>query len=110
MKTMMRQTINNFFFFSLTKCFISAMFIYKMGNTTKRAKRRRQMGENLNGVPELKDAPDWSEVIKLCAYQIKSVREHGRSTKDIAHHTYEAAMKAVYGEDVWEWIRANDKG
>jgi hypothetical protein len=53
-------------------------------------------------VPPLEDI-DYSKVKKECEVHIQEIAD-GKVDTDAEHWIYEAAMEAVYGKDVWNWV------
>jgi hypothetical protein len=49
-------------------------------------------------VPRPLPTMDWNPVIKLCGYHLKTLQHQTKQ------YIYEAAMEAVYGDGVWDWI------
>jgi hypothetical protein len=46
---------------------------------------------------------DFSQVKKACEVHIQEIAD-GKVDTDAEHWIYEAAMEAVYGKDVWDWV------
>ena len=76
-------------------------------------KELRDAGEidDLNKLKK-KDKPkrrmdiDWSDVISQCEDHIALLYSGGYHPDDDGeHYLYEAVMEAVFGEDIWDWIR-----
>lgn len=55
--------------------------------------------------PELRSAPDFSEIVPLCISYIETVEKGETADSDLREYIFEAAMSACYGADVWNWIR-----
>jgi hypothetical protein len=47
--------------------------------------------------------PDFSEVLDLCKVHILDISRN-ETDEDTIHYIYEAAMEAIYGQDIWQWI------
>ena len=56
--------------------------------------------------PKVRETPDFTALIAACVYFVESVANGSCDEVDGKLHIYEAALTAVYGEDVWEWKRA----
>jgi hypothetical protein len=55
--------------------------------------------------PEPNPNPDFSELKDIClAYLDKVEKGDGNFTEDEKHYIFEAAINAIYGEHVWEFI------
>jgi hypothetical protein len=46
--------------------------------------------------------PDWSKVEEMLVKHVRRLFEDGYGTKDVKQYVFEAAMEAVYGEDIWK--------
>lgn len=54
--------------------------------------------------PRKLEKPDFSKLIEHLEGGIESaIQNDGYPGKDFAHYTFEAAMEAVYGPNVWDW-------
>ena len=53
----------------------------------------------------------WDPIVSVCQEEIKQIAESGYSDsdEDIKEYIYEAAMEAVYGKSIWDWIREQEK-
>jgi len=58
----------------------------------------------LREVPKPIENPDWSGVIQNCQERLKEYVEGAQTDSDLPHYVYEAAMSAVFGPDVWDWL------
>lgn len=58
-------------------------------------------------VPEPVENPDWAGVISLAKKTIENVNNNGYLGKDMEHYAYEEVMKAVYGNNIFDWINKN---
>ena len=65
-----------------------------------RRKRERERAE----MPTPIINPDWSHVIMLCAGYIAELAKANHEPKDSREYIFEAAIEAIYGEKVWQWI------
>lgn len=61
---------------------------------------RRKMYKPL----QLKD-PDFTELKKICQEYIDSYADNGFVDDDLEHYIFEEALKAIFGEHVWQWIK-----
>jgi len=50
-----------------------------------------------------KTVRDYSKVEKACEVHIQELAD-GRLDEDSEHYIYEAAMEAVYGKKIWDWV------
>ena len=50
--------------------------------------------------------PDFCELIKLVINGIHETVENKREDEDFCHHVYEEALKAIYGEGIFEWLNS----
>jgi hypothetical protein len=48
---------------------------------------------------------DYSQVKKACERHIQNLAD-GDQERDDEHWIYEAAMEAVYGKKVWDWVNS----
>jgi len=71
---------------------------------------RREQANRLANKPKELAEKDWSSVINSCNEQIDHLMKEGRGVKDICCWVYEAAMIAVFGENIWDWINELDDG
>lgn len=55
--------------------------------------------------PQPLQSPDYTALKELCALYIDAVAKRGWPTDDDKRHIFEAAMEAIYGPDVFEWVR-----
>jgi hypothetical protein len=51
---------------------------------------------------------DSSSIKEMCVDYIKTIQKEGREPKDFKEYLYEEALKAVFGDDVFEWINEQD--
>lgn len=52
--------------------------------------------------PKPLEQPNYKELEELCEYHLK----HLNDDDDSEHYIYEAAIEAIYGEDVWDYINS----
>ena len=65
--------------------------------------RREQARKDANK-PQMLDNPDFSKVIAYCKDYMDAFNQTGRSSDTIALDIFVASLKAVFGENVYEWI------
>ena len=56
-----------------------------------------------NEFPQAADDPDFSEMQSLC-YQYLTSLQDGERFKDPEVYVFEEAMKAIYGNKVFDWV------
>ena len=54
--------------------------------------------------PKPKEDINWDSVIARCVSYIDTLAKHKYEEKDHTHYTWEEAMRAIFGNDVWDWI------
>jgi len=62
---------------------------------------RKQAAEN--PMPTPKPVPDFKNLVVMCQEHIQEIAV-GNNNNDTEHYIYEAAINAVYGDEVWKWI------
>ena len=67
-------------------------------------KREKEEEEREKPLPLPMIDQDFTQVIKLCESYINDLDKDGWVDEDMDHYIFEAAMEAVYGKSVWEWI------
>ena len=55
-------------------------------------------------IPKPLDSPDLSGLIQACKNYLISLRDDGIANDDCDVYISEAALTAIYGEDVFDWI------
>lgn len=55
--------------------------------------------------PEPLQTHSWATVEGLCEQYVNDLDEKGWVDDDLKHYIFEAAITAVFGHTVWEWIR-----
>lgn len=65
-------------------------------------KRKRQKDEAER--PKQLEDVDLTQLRESCQYQIDHLATHGYTAKDADHYIYEAAMIAIFGKGVFQWI------
>jgi len=68
-------------------------------------KRRKKVKD---AKPTPLETPNFSGVIATVTEYIDSLAE-GHEPKDIKQYTFEAAVEAVYGRSVWNWINSRER-
>jgi hypothetical protein len=69
----------------------------------KQAVKDREEAERLAAKPKPLDNIDWSRVIAGAQEEADCISEHGYDPKDSEHWIYEEVMKAVFGNDYFDW-------
>jgi hypothetical protein len=64
----------------------------------------QQYGAIKGRKPESLDNPNFEEVIVRCKEYLNFVEEHRQSQKDAKIYIFEAALEAVYGSGVFEYL------
>ena len=54
--------------------------------------------------PEILSNPDFEELMELCQTSLDEIVENGELDSDTKEYIYEAAMEAVFGKAVWDYI------
>ena len=54
--------------------------------------------------PKQVSDPDLTDLRKVCKHYIQSIAEQKGYDEDMEHYVFEAAVLAIYGPDIWEWI------
>jgi len=70
--------------------------------------RRKEEAER-QAMPVPLDNPDWSVVTKYCKGYIEDLHTKGYTHTDDKQYIFEAAMNAVFGKNVWQWINAKQR-
>jgi hypothetical protein len=65
----------------------------------KEIERRRN-----ESIPVPVSNPDWSDLIRYCNGHINLLAQKGYAWDDSEHRIYGAALKAVFGPNVFDWI------
>jgi len=55
--------------------------------------------------PEIAKNPDFTEVINQCSDYVNAIANNGYADEDRKQWVFEAALIAVFGDRVFEWIR-----
>lgn len=70
-------------------------------------KKLKKKWENL---PKVVSEPDLTELVEVCNEYIDSIKETGRHNKDGEHWIFEESLKAIYGDNIFDWVNENDQG
>lgn len=73
-------------------------------------RRLNEIKEKMNTRPKILKLPNLKHLINACEDHINSIKEQGRANKNDENYIYEEALKAIYGEDIFDWINKYDKG
>lgn len=65
---------------------------------------RRKKEKEAGQVPQPLMHPNWSDTTQQCIGYIQAIAVDGYVDEDLEHYIFEAAINAVYGEDVWKWV------
>lgn len=65
---------------------------------------RREKAERPKPLPP--EDMDFSSAISNCEEYIEQLAESQYVDEDTRHYIFEATMGAVYGRDVWKWVRS----
>lgn len=57
------------------------------------------------GVPVPLPDPDFSKLTNMMVDGLEEYASTGHTDDDFEHYVYEAALEAVFGDGVWEWMR-----
>lgn len=68
--------------------------------TIKQLEQELEKRKNIKPLPK-ETTPDFSTVVRLCVQHINLLPDN---SNDFENAIYEAAMEAVYGEKVFDWI------
>ena len=62
-----------------------------------------ELDKRKNEHPEPLQVYNFSELVGACKEYIRNIKDgHGKNGKQ---WIYEAALEAVYGEEIWKWMR-----
>lgn len=48
---------------------------------------------------------NFEKVYDMCVKHVKALNGECSDTKDLEHYIYEKAMEAIYGSEIWKWVR-----
>lgn len=54
--------------------------------------------------PPVLDNPNWKPLLDVCHDYLHELEVMGWADDDYKHYIYEAALDAIYGKDVWNFI------
>ena len=77
-------------------------------DTLQKELNRRKENQDLNDKPVANEEIPTEEIKTLCLKHIDEI-ENGEIDRGTEHYIYEAAMEAVFGKDVWQWVNRNLK-
>jgi len=60
--------------------------------------------------PKMISDPNLQNLKDACKEYIDSIKDNGRHMKDGEHWIFEAALEAIYGENVFDWVNKHDLG
>lgn len=58
-----------------------------------------------NNIPQPLEKPNFDKLIETCNDILKEIYEHKYDRDDNQYYIYEAALEAIYGKKVFDWIR-----
>ena len=67
---------------------------------------RREQDAKQVSAPQPREMPNYSQLIAVCHDYIHELATLGYADEDYPHYIYEAALTAIYGEDVWKFINS----
>lgn len=71
---------------------------------------RREAEEKKQAIPRAIESPDLLDLKRICREYIDDLAEDGGyAHTDHEHYVFEVAMKTFFGQNVFEWIRAQLK-
>lgn len=65
---------------------------------------RRKEASDTKPIPKHPFEVGWKLLYQICANDIDEHERGESEDSDTPHYIYKAAMEAIYGKDVWEWI------
>ena len=66
----------------------------------------RRLGAKAIPKPQRVECPDYRYLVELCNNYCKEVSNYGIPDEELKHLIFEAAMTAVYGNSIWDWVNA----
>ena len=69
---------------------------------------RRNIKARLPPPPQL-DAPDFTMLRTIARDGLADAHEKGYVDKNFDHYIYETALTALYGEQIWQWLRTVER-
>lgn len=67
--------------------------------------KERQAFIDMQELPKPVENPDFTEVTKLCQEYVRSLVQEKYVDDDLDHYIYEAAMNAVFGKGIFDYMR-----
>jgi hypothetical protein len=67
---------------------------------------QREKAQQNAAIPKPVECPDFEGLKEQCAQYITEIIRTGWADDDIEHYIFEAALSAVYGNSVWEWVNS----
>ena len=59
--------------------------------------------------PTQKENIDWTDVVEMAQDHLDTVGEVGfESARDVDHYIFEEVMKAIYGDNVFDWYNKHE--
>jgi hypothetical protein len=71
---------------------------------------RREQAEKQASIPQPLEMPNYQQLINTCHDYIHELAMLGYADEDYKHYIYEAALEAIYGNDVWTFINKARSG
>lgn len=68
----------------------------------------RKAKDQAEAKPKPLPNPDFKALQDTCVAAINKIESEGDPEGDCKHWIYESAMTAVFGKDVWTWIRTKN--
>lgn len=65
---------------------------------------RRKQKQAREERPKIQTAINWLPLITCCEEYMNELEVTGYVDEDSEHYIYEAAIEAIYGPNVWNWI------
>lgn len=59
--------------------------------------------------PTCLETPDLTQLKALCQQYIDEAEKGRWPDEDLDHYIFEAAITALYGQQAWQWIRAQNR-
>lgn len=70
---------------------------------------RRARESEEKAQPKPLENPDWSTVLTYCIGYTTDLATRGFADSDDKQYIFEAAMEAVFGENVWAWVNEKSR-
>jgi hypothetical protein len=81
-------------------CVMAGLSDEELEAEMKRRKEAREAAKR----PQPADNPDFGILLGQCAEYIKQLAAYGRYDEDLKDYVFEAAVEAIYGRGVWDWV------